>query len=69
MSHRVALSALLAIALATSVGCSRTQKTLAGAGIGGASGAVIGNAVGGSGGAIVGGVAGGSVGAVVGNRY
>ncbi|WP_199520173.1 YMGG-like glycine zipper-containing protein [Fulvimarina endophytica] len=69
MTMRLACTAVLAVALATSVGCSRTQRTLAGAGIGGASGAVIGDAVGGSGGALVGAIAGGAGGAYVGRNY
>ncbi|MDY8109102.1 hypothetical protein U0C82_08080 [Fulvimarina sp. 2208YS6-2-32] len=69
MNTRMILTATVAIALATSVGCSRTQRTLAGAGIGGASGAVIGNAVAGNGGALVGGLAGGATGAYVGRNY
>ncbi|WP_245198842.1 YMGG-like glycine zipper-containing protein [Jiella mangrovi] len=55
--------------LAISTGCSRTQKTLGGAAIGGAGGAVVGNAVGGSTGAVVGGVSGAVVGGVVGRNY
>ena len=69
MNTRMIMTAAIAIALATSVGCSRTQRTLAGAGIGGASGAVIGNAVGGNGGAVIGGLAGGATGAYVGRNY
>lgn len=59
----------LVAGLAISAGCSRTQRTLAGAGIGGATGAVAGNAIAGSGGAIVGGVGGAVVGGVVGRNY
>ncbi|MBO0905512.1 hypothetical protein [Jiella sonneratiae] len=66
---RTALILGLTAGLAVSAGCSRTQRTLAGAGIGGASGAVIGNAVGGTGGAIVGGVGGAVAGGYIGRHY
>ncbi|MBO0661810.1 hypothetical protein LQ948_04425 [Jiella sp. MQZ9-1] len=71
MRTMVRSGAVLAMvaALAISTGCSRTQRTLAGAGIGGASGAVIGNAVAGTGGAIVGGVGGAVAGGYIGRHY
>ncbi|WP_185985105.1 YMGG-like glycine zipper-containing protein [Aureimonas mangrovi] len=64
------LKPILAVtaALLIATGCTRTERTLAGAGIGGAGGAVIGDAVGGSGGAVVGALAGGTAGAVVGRN-
>ncbi|TFF24927.1 hypothetical protein E3C22_05950 [Jiella endophytica] len=68
-SARGGVALLIVAALAVSAGCSRTQRTWAGAGIGGASGAVIGNAVAGTGGAIVGGVGGAVVGGAVGHNY
>jgi len=51
-----------------SAGCTTSERTVGGALIGGAGGAVIGNAVGGDTGAVIGGVAGGTAGAVVGNN-
>ncbi|MEX6506673.1 hypothetical protein [Jiella sp. M17.18] len=66
---RSGLLVVLGVSLAAAAGCTRTERTLAGAGIGGASGAVIGNAVAGSGGAIVGGVGGAVVGGAVGHNY
>lgn len=67
MPRPILLAAGLALAtLAT--GCTTTERTVGGAVIGGAGGAVIGDAVGGTGGAIVGGVAGGTAGAVVGRN-
>ena len=62
------VAGLLAAGLATA-SCTRTERTLAGAGIGGASGAVIGNAVGGTGGAVVGGVGGAVAGGYIGRHY
>lgn len=69
MNTRMIFTTVVAVALTSFVGCSQTQRTLAGAGIGGASGAVVGNAVAGDGGAIVGAVAGGATGAYVGRNY
>lgn len=61
-----------ALALGTvmlvSAGCTTSERTVGGALIGGAGGAVIGNAVGGGTGAVIGGVAGGTAGAVVGRN-
>ena len=69
MPVRFALIGLLVASVAVSAGCSRTQRTLGGAAIGGASGAVIGDAVGGSTGAVVGGVGGAVAGGYVGRNY
>lgn len=66
---RIGLVTVLIAAGLTSAGCSRTQRTLAGAGIGGASGAIIGDAVAGTGGAIVGGVGGAVAGGYIGRNY
>ena len=51
------VTVVMAVMLAAA-GCSRTQKTIGGAAVGGVGGAVIGNAVGGTGGAVIGGVGG-----------
>ncbi|MFD2237285.1 glycine zipper domain-containing protein [Aureimonas populi] len=61
---------LLAVtaALFIATGCTQTERTLAGAGIGGVGGAVVGDAVGGSGGAVIGGLAGGTAGALIGRN-
>ena len=69
MITRSLVSHVLVGALAVSVGCSRTQRTLGGAAIGGASGAVIGDAVGGTGGAVIGGVGGAVAGGYIGRNY
>ena len=70
---KIAIKSGLAVALIAGVamtsGCSRTQKTLGGAVIGGAGGAVLGDAVGGGTGAVVGGVSGAVLGGVVGRNY
>ena len=59
----VAVAVMLAAA-----GCSRTQKTIGGAAVGGVSGALIGDAVGGTGGAVIGGVGGAVAGGAVGRN-
>lgn len=69
MVIRSAVIALVASTLIVSAGCSRTQRTVAGAGIGGVSGALIGDAVAGTGGAVVGGVGGAVAGGVIGRNY
>ncbi len=56
----------MSAALLIATGCTQTERTLAGAGIGGAGGAVVGNAIGGSGGAVGGALLGGTAGAIVG---
>ncbi len=57
---------VLGAATLTMAGCTTTERTVGGAVVGGAGGAVIGNAIGGSGGAVIGGLAGGTAGALVG---
>ena len=69
MVIRSAVIALVASTLIVSAGRSRTQRTVAGAGIGGVSGALIGDAVAGTGGAVVGGVGGAVAGGVIGRNY
>lgn len=61
------LSFVLATLLAAS-GCSTTEKTVAGAAVGGVSGAVVGDAVAGSGGAVVGGIGGAVAGGAIGRN-
>lgn len=59
--------ALGAVVMVTA-GCTTTERTVGGALIGGAGGAVVGDAIGGSGGAVIGGLAGGTAGALVGRE-
>lgn len=61
------LSLVLATMLAAS-GCSTTEKTIAGAAVGGVGGAVVGDAIAGSGGAIVGGIGGAVAGGAIGRN-
>ena len=62
-------SMALVVVAALSLGaCTTTQRTVSGAAIGGAAGAVVGGAVGGYGGAIVGAAAGGAGGALIANQ-
>lgn len=56
----------MSVAIMMIAGCTTNERTLAGAGIGGAGGALVGNAVGGTDGAIIGAVAGGVGGALIG---
>ena len=65
---KLAPAALVIIGALSLTACTTTERTVAGAAIGGATGAVVGGAVGGYGGAVVGGAAGAGVGAVVGSR-
>lgn len=48
--------------------CTRTQQTIAGAGVGGVAGGLLGNEVGGTGGAIIGGLGGAAAGGYVGRN-
>ena len=48
-------------------GCSKTERTVAGAAIGAGGGALIGGAAGGTGGAVAGGLLGGALGGLLGN--
>jgi predicted small secreted protein len=64
-SASVALVVVAALSLA---GCTTTQRTMSGAALGGAAGAVVGGAVGGYGGAVVGAAAGGAGGALLANQ-
>ncbi len=58
----------LGAVMLVSTGCTTSERTVGGALIGGAGGAVVGNAVGGSTGAVIGGVAGGTGGALIGRN-
>ena len=60
--------ALVVVAALSLSACTTTQRTVSGAALGGAAGAVVGGAVGGYGGAIVGAAAGGAGGAVLANQ-
>ena len=61
------VTVVMAVMLAAA-GCSRTQKTIGGAAVGGVGGAVIGNAVAGTGGAVIGGVGGAVAGGAIGRN-
>ncbi len=57
----------LVAGLLASTGCTKKEKTIAGAAIGAGSGALIGGAAGGTGGAVAGGVLGGVAGGFIGH--
>lgn len=63
----ITIAAVL-MASASFSACTRTQKTIAGAGVGGVAGGLLGNEVGGTGGAIVGGLGGAAAGGYVGRN-
>ena len=63
--NKLAPVALVVISALSLTACTTTQRTVSGAAIGGAGGALIGGAVAGYGGAIVGGAGGGSAGALL----
>ena len=68
MKNKV-LAVVMAGTLVVTLGaCTKSQKTIGGAALGAAGGALIGNAIGGGTGAIIGGVAGAGAGAVIGNN-
>ena len=60
--------ALLVVAALSLTACTSMQRTVSGAALGGAAGAVVGGAVGGYGGAVVGAAAGGAGGALIANQ-
>ncbi|KKC31304.1 hypothetical protein [Devosia psychrophila] len=60
--------ALVVISALSMTACTTTQRTVSGAAIGGAGGALVGGAVGGYGGAIVGGAGGAAAGALLANN-
>ena len=60
--------AFVVISALSITGCTTTQRTVSGAAIGGAGGALVGGAIGGYGGAVVGGGAGAAAGAVLANN-
>ena len=65
---KLAPIALILISTLSITACTTTQRTVSGAAIGGAGGALVGGAVGGYGGAIVGGASGAAAGAQVANN-
>lgn len=60
--------ALVVISAISLTACTTTQRTVSGAAIGGAGGALVGGAVGGYGGAIIGGAGGAAAGALIANN-
>ncbi|WEK05821.1 MAG: hypothetical protein P0Y65_06080 [Candidatus Devosia phytovorans] len=60
--------AVVMLAALTLSACTSTQRTVSGAAIGGAGGALVGGALGGYGGAIVGGAGGAAAGALIANN-
>lgn len=64
---KIAPIAFVVIAALSLSACTSTQRTISGAAIGGAGGALVGGAVGGYGGAIVGGAGGAAAGALLAN--
>ena len=65
---KIILGVCAAALVLSAVGCTKNQRTLTGAGIGGAVGAGAGYALGGGGGAVVGGLAGAAGGALMGHN-
>jgi len=65
---KLAPIALVVICALSMTACTATQRTVSGAAIGGAGGALVGGAVGGYGGAIVGGAGGAAAGALLANK-
>ena len=68
MKTFVKTSLALGAVVMVTAGCTTTERTVGGALIGGAGGAVVGDAIGGSGGAVIGGLAGGTAGALIGRE-
>jgi hypothetical protein len=64
---KLAPIALILVSALSISACTTTQRTVSGAAIGGAGGALVGGAVGGYGGAIVGGAGGAAAGALLAN--
>ena len=60
--------ALVVISALSMTACTTTQRTVSGAAIGGAGGALVGGAIGGYGGAVVGGAGGAAAGALIANN-
>ena len=60
--------ALLVVAALSLTACTSTQRTVSGAALGGAAGAVVGGALAGYSGAVVGAAAGGAGGALIANQ-
>ena len=60
--------ALVVISALSMTACTTTQRTVSGAAIGGAGGALAGGAIGGYGGAVVGGAGGAAAGALLANQ-
>ena len=59
---------LLGMTMVFFSGCTKTERTVAGAAIGAGAGVALGAATGGAGGAVAGGLIGGSVGGIIGNQ-
>ncbi len=68
MIKKIGTLCLLGGLVAATAGCTTTEKTIAGATVGGVGGAVAGNAIAGSGGALLGGVGGAVAGGVIGRN-
>ena len=66
--NKLAPIGLIVISALSMTACTTTQRTVTGAAIGGAGGALVGGAVGGYGGAIVGGAGGAAAGALIANN-
>ncbi len=64
----IAPIALVVVAALSMSACTTTQRTVSGAAIGGAGGALVGGAVGGYAGAVVGGAGGAAAGALLANN-
>ncbi len=65
---KIAPIALVVVAALSMSACTTTQRTVSGAAIGGAGGALVGGAVGGYAGAVVGGAGGAAAGALLANN-
>lgn len=65
---KIAPIALVVVAALSMSACTTTQRTISGAAIGGAGGALVGGAVGGYAGAVVGGAGGAAAGALLANN-
>lgn len=65
---KLAPAALIIVGALSLTACTTTQRTVTGAAVGGAAGAVVGGAVAGTPGAVVGGAAGAVTGATIGSQ-
>ena len=65
---KIAPLALVLVSALSLNACTMSNRTLTGAAIGGAGGAVVGGAIGGAGGAVVGGAGGAAAGALIANK-